>query len=178
MIDNSEATELVQNNSQWHPGFNIDMVPPALQTAVQTPEATTTDQGLQIEDGAEDEADDETDEEMDDTNSIDDAFDEDAWDLGEEADLMMGLEETFNNDPTLQPHAADAVSPDPLSQTIDPTAVEHIQSDQNPILEDEDPDLPNPEEIPVAHQHTAEGNEQLQHDHGQFANNRLRRGRR
>ena len=160
MIDNSEAPELAQNNSQWHPGFNIDTVPPALQTAVQTPAAITTDQGLQIEDEAEDEADGEADEEIDDTNSIDDAFDEDAWDLDEEADLMMALGEPSIDDPTLQPHSADAVSPNPLSQTIDPPAVEHLHSDQNPILEDEEPDVPNPEEIPVAHQHAIEGNEQ------------------
>ena len=151
LIDNSEAGELVHNNSQWHPGFSAlgsvpgvlptGTIPPVPQTAVPAVAGTPVDQDLEI--GEEDE--DEADEEMDDIASLNDASDADSLDV-------PALEPTF---------------PNQLSYTLDAAEVEQLLPDENSALEDGDFDLPDLEEVPEAdqiNQQTSQGNEKLKHD--------------
>lgn len=179
LIDNSEAGELVHNNSQWHPGFSaLGSVPgtitPAVQIAVQAAAATPAEQDLEIEDEDEDEDEDEADEEMDEIDNIDDAFDEDALDEGEDSGPAAFGEALFLDTFGLMP-------PDVLLHTPQAANAEQSMSDETSILEDDYSDLPDLEEMPVAeqtdHQATA-GNEQFQHDLGSLADTRLRRVRR
>ncbi len=149
LIDNSEAGELVQNNSQWHPGFTglgsvpgvlpTGTIPPALPTGVQAAMATTVDQNSEIEDEDEDEAN----EEMDEIDNFDDALSEDSIDafLGQALPLQM-------------------------SYTLDPAEVEQSLSEENSTLDDEDSDVPDLEDIPMAdpnNQQATQGNKQLKH---------------
>lgn len=163
LIDNSEAGELVHNNSQWHPGLSAlgsvpavlatGTIPPVPQTAVPTAAGTPVDQDLEI--GEEDE--DEADEEIDDIASLNDASDEDALDEGEEADVTA-LGEALLAEPTFA---------NQLSYTLDAAEVEQLLPDENSTLEDEDSDLPDLEDVPVADQtneQTTQGNEKLKND--------------
>lgn len=161
LIDSSEAGELVRDNSQWHPGFSAmgsvpGMLPNgtiALQTGVQATAVTTADQDFEIEDEGEDESEDESegeaDEEMHDIDNLDDAFDEDPPDEGEEGDVTALL-------------AVDlGVISSQLSDTPGAAEIEQLLPDENGQSEDEDSDLPDLEEIPVADQtdqQTTEGN--------------------
>ena len=159
LIDNSEAGELVQNNSQWHPGFSAlssvpgmaptHAVPLILQTTGQAPAATNADQAAWIEDETEDEAD----EEMDEVDV--DGFDANVL------ENIVALGE-FVNEANLQPYAVEAGPSDPLSHTLDPTGTEHLLSDGSTVSEDEDSDLLDLENVPGAHQadqQMAEGKE-------------------
>ena len=149
LIDNSEAGELVQNNSQWHPGFSAlgsvpgmaptHAVPLILQTTGQAPAATNADQAVWIEDEIEDEVDEEMDE-----------IDVDGFDANV-LENIAALEE-FVNEANLQPYAVEAGPSDPLSHTLDPTETEHLLSDGSTVSEDEDSDLPDLGNVPGAHQ--------------------------
>lgn len=149
LIDNSEAGELVQNNSQWHPGFSAlgsvpgmaptHAVPLVLQTTGQAPAATNADQAGWIEDETEDEAD----EEMDEVDV--DGFDANVL------ENIAALQE-FVNEANLQPYAVEAGPSDPLSHTLDPTETEHLLSDGSTVSEDEDSDLPDLGNVLGAHQ--------------------------
>ena len=144
LIDNSEAGELIENNSQWHPGFSdigsvpgnpsIGTVPPTTQTVAQATAVTIAD--LDFLDDDEGETDDETDEDIDEIDDVDDAFDEDALDE-EEEDLIA-------------------------ASTWEASEVEHIFSNQNFISSNsEDSELPDLEEVPsesLTYQQLLEGN--------------------
>ena len=118
LIDNSKAGELVENNSQWHPGFStlgsvpgnpsIGTIPPTPQAIAQATAATLADPDFLDHD--EGETEDEMDEDMDETDDVDDAFDEDALDDDEEAQLAAFALESSINEPTSQAHTADAIS--------------------------------------------------------------------
>ena len=173
LIYNPGARELVQNNSQWHPGFpTLDSVPgtlptgtvaPALlQTAVQAPLATIADQDLLAEDEAE--VEDETYEDMDEIDDIGDDFDEDAVDDAEDT-LLTTYAEAFANQPTLQPYAPDQHPYLPQ--------VEYSMSDDQLSSEAENSDLPDLEEVLEPHetdQQTVDGSECLHHNAAQRAN--------
>lgn len=162
LIYNPGTRELVQNDSQWHPGFpTLDSVPgtlptgtvaPALlQTAVQAPLATIADQDLLAEDEAE--VEDETDEDMDEIDDIDDDFDEDAVDDAEDT-LLTAYAEAFANQPTLQPYVPDQHPYLP--------EVEYSMSDDQLSSEAEASDLPDLEEVLEPHetdQQTVDGSE-------------------
>ena len=164
LIVNSEAGEIVHDNSQWHPGFSAfgsvpqitptGTTPPALQTAVQAAAVTPTDQDLGTEEGTEDESEDEADEEIDEIDDLDDAFDEDALDESADADISAFGEAILEN--------FGATSTGVSSHTLEAAEVEQSMSDEDSILLDEYSDLPELEEIPVADQinhQVTEGNE-------------------
>ena len=143
LIDNSEAGELVQNNSQWHPGFSAlgsvpgmaptHAVPLILQTTGQAPAATNADEAVWTEDETEDEAD----EEMDEVDV--DGFDANVL------ENIVALGEFVNE--------ANLAGPsDPLSHTLDPAGTEHLLSDGSTVSEDEDSDLLDFGNVPGAHQ--------------------------
>lgn len=147
LIDNSEAGELVENNSQWHPGFSdigsvpgnlsIGTVPPTSQTVAQTTAVTIADPDFLDHD--ESETEDEADEDMDEIDDVDDAFDEDALD---EEDL-------------LQPFDLGALTSEPLLQAHNPDAV-HVFPDEGPFdLHDLEPiEMP----APLTYEQLLEGN--------------------
>ena len=140
LIDNSEVGELVPDNSQWHPGFSaLGSVPGVLPTVTATPatvqatEITTADPDLEMDD----QADDETDEEMDD---LDDEDDEDSSDEIEEAELMaLGAAVAVGG----------ALMVDP---TLDVADVGQLFSNEDITTSDDDSDLPDLEEVPMAEQ--------------------------
>ena len=178
MIDNSQAGELVHNNSQWHPGDSAlgsmpgslptGTITPALQTPMQTAAATPADQNLETENEAE------VDEEMDEIDNLDAAFDEDALDEGEGTDAPASEE-------ALLVDIFGVNLPNQLSQTLGAAEVEQLLSDENNVWEDEDSDLPELEEISVAEQtdqQTSEGNEQHQYNLLWLTNTSLRSSRR
>ena len=157
LINNSEAGELIENNSQWHPGFSTlgsvpgthstGTLPPTLEPTAQASAASIADQDFLTEDEAE--VEDEADEEMDEIDDVDDAFDEDAMDDDEEAD-STAFEVTSTNE----------ANPQSLLAAIS-TEVDHLLSDDNLFSEAEDSELPELEEMFVAQQtdqQTAEGN--------------------
>ena len=144
LIDNSEAGELVENNSQWHPAFSdigsvpgnpsIGTVPPTTQTVAQATAATIADPDFLDDD--EGETDDQADEDIDEIDDVDDAFDEDALD-DEEEDLLA-------------------------ASSWDPSEVEHMLSNHNYISSDsQDSVIPDLEEVPsepLTYQQLLEGN--------------------
>ena len=140
LIDNSEVGELVHDNSQWHPGFStLGSVPGVLPTGtatpatVQTTEITTADPDLEMDD----QADDETDEDMDD---LDDEDDGDSSDEIEEAELTaLGAAVTVGG----------ALMVDP---TLDAADVGQLFSNEDITTSDDDSDLPDLEEVPMAEQ--------------------------
>ena len=181
LIDNSEVGELVHNNSQWHPGFSaLGSVPGVLPTGtaapatVQATAITTADPDLDMDDQVEDETDEEMDEmddlvDEDDEDDEDDLDDEDSLDEDEDADLMaLGAAVTVG--------AALMVDP-----TLDAAEVGQLFSDEDIITDDDDSDLPDLEEVPMAEQTgqpAPEGKEQLQRHSFWLANTRLRSGAR
>ncbi len=150
LINNSEAVGLVQDNSQWHPGWiTLSSVPPNgvagpdLQTVVQVPAAPTTDQDLQIEDEEV-----EADEEMTDINEIDDSSDGDSPDGVGEVDIMA-FEAAVLSEPNSL--AAEAASSNPLPPTLNPAEVEPLLSDElSSSSEDDDSEITDLEEMPLA----------------------------
>ena len=143
LIDNSEVGELVHDNSQWHPGFSaLGSVPGVLPAGTatpataQAPEITTADPDLEMDD----QADDETDEEMDEMDDLDDEDDEDSPDENEEADLMaLGAAVTVGG----------ALMVDP---TLDAADVGQLFSNEDITTGDDDSDLPDLEDDPMAEQ--------------------------
>ena len=153
LIDNSEVGELVHDNSQWHPGFSaLGSVPGVLPTGTATPatvqatEITTADPYLDTDD----QADDETDEEMED---LDDEDDGNSLDENEDADLMaLGDTGTVGG--------ASMVDP-----TLDAADDGQLFSNEDITTDDDDSDLPDLEEVPMAEQTgqpALEGKERLQ----------------
>ena len=165
LIDNSKAGELVENNSQWHPGFStlgsisgtlsLSVVAPAPQAVAQA--TAVADSGFPDHD--EGETEDEADEDIDEFDDVDDAFDEDALaeeTLAEEtlAEEALAEEEAAQlaafalvssaNEPIPQAYPADADSY--LSE------VEHILSDDSFISDAGDSDTPDLEEMASAPQ--------------------------
>lgn len=180
LIDNSETGDLVQNNSQLHPGFPTSgsapgtpptgTVSPALQTAVQAPPAATADQGFSDEDEAEVES--MMDDAMDMINHIVDIFDEDAVDDAEDTALTAYAEASANQ-PTLQPYETDQHPYLP--------EVQYSLSDDLLSSETEDSGLPDLEEVLEPHetdQQTVDSSECLHHHATQRADHSLYSGRR
>ena len=181
MIDNSEAGELVQNNSQWHPGFSAlgsvpgmlpnGTLPPTPQTATQAGADASPDEDSEFEIDAEDEEDDE----MDDDDDLDDAFEEDALGgivapTGGGSVVNIGL----------QPPATEISPPNPLSPTPEPPDFSLV-SNEDSTLSEEDSDLPDLEEIPVEDQNEQqmnEGNAHTEQYSFRLTNARTRSGRR
>ena len=152
LVDNSKAGELVENNSQWHPGFStlgsvpgnlsIGMVPPiphgvAQGTAVADPDFLDHDEG---------ETEDEADEDMDELDVVNDdsdeaalAAEEAALAAEEAAQLAAFALESSANGPIPQAYTADAISY--LSE------VEHILSNDSFISDAEDSDIADFEEM-------------------------------
>lgn len=164
LIDNSEAGELVHDNSQWHPGFSAlgsvpgmlpnGTLPPTLQTATQAGAGTTPDEDPESEIDAEDEED----EEMDDDDNLDDAFEDDALGgivapTGGGSAVNIGL----------QPPAPEIFPPNPSSHPPDAPELESLLSNEDSTLLDEDSDLPDLEEIPVEDQNEQQMNEGNSH---------------
>ena len=146
LIDNSEVGQMVHNNSQWHPGFSaLSSVPGVLPTETATPATvqataiTTADPDFEMDDEVEDETDEEM-EEMDEMDSLDDEDDEDSLDENEEADsIALGAAVTVG--------AALMVDP-----TLDPAAVGQLFSNEDITTDDDDSDIPDLEEVPMAQQ--------------------------
>lgn len=163
LIDNSEAGELVPDNSQWHPGFSAlgsvpGMLPtgtlhPTLQTVAQAGAGTTPDEDPESEIDAEDEED----EEMDDDDNLvnfDDALEEDALGgfvapTGEGLDVNIGV----------QPPAPEIYPPNPLSHPPEAPEFESSLSNEDSTLSEEDSDLPDLEEIPAEDQNEQQMNQ-------------------
>ena len=140
LIDNSEVGELVHDNSQWHPGFSaLGSVPGVLPAGTATPataqatEITTADPDLEMDD----QADDETDEEMDEIDGLDDEDDEDSPDENEET--ALGAAVTVGG----------ALAVDP---TLDAADVGQLLSNEDITSDDDDSDLPDLEDDPMAEQ--------------------------
>ena len=182
LIDNSEAGELVQDNSQWHPGFSAlgsvpGMLPtgtlhPTLQIATQAGAGTSPDEDPESELDAEDEED----EEMDDDDNFDDAFEEDAL-VGTVAPTGGGLDVNVG----LQSPAPEISPPNPFSHPPEPPDFESLLSNEDSTLSEEYSDLPDLEEIPVEDQNeqqTDEGNAQTQDYFFRLTNARVRSARR
>ena len=196
LIDNSDAPEFIQNNSQWHPGWIsqsavTEMLPPGTLPTVslQQTAPTTTDQSIQIGDEAEDEdeGEDEDEDEDEDENEneaggegegegevdeemddFDDALDADALDEDGEASIAA------NGQSVLLTNAVGAAPSQALANAIDPTVTEQLLSLGNSFSGDEGLDLPDLEEMPVVgqtDQQTIEGNDYLQHRFDQLADN-------
>ena len=150
---------MVHDNSQWHPGFSaLSSVPGVLPTGTATPAAvqataiTTADPDFEMDDQVEDETDEEM-EEMDEMDNLDDEDDEDSLDENEEADsIALGAAVTVG--------AALMVDP-----TLDAAAVGQLFSNEDITTDDDDSDIPDLEEVPMAEQTgqpAPEGKEQLQ----------------
>ena len=172
MIDNSKAGELVENNSQWHPGFStlgsvpgnlsIGNLPPTPQAIAQATAATLADTDFLDHD--EGETEDEVDEDMDEIDDVDDAFDEDALDDEEEAQLAAFALESLINEPNPQTHTADGFSY--------LTEVDQISSNDDFISAAAYSETPGPEEVSSASQtdqQTLQGNALLHHRSDQLA---------
>ena len=153
LIDNSKAGELVENNSQWHPGFStlgsvpgslsIGTLPPTPQAIAQATAATLAETDL-LDSDEEAEMEDEVDEDMDEIDDVDDAFDEDALDDEEEAQLAAFALESSINEPNPQAHTAD-----PFSYL---TEVEQILSNDDFISAAAYSETPGLEEVSSASQ--------------------------
>ena len=150
LIDNSEAGELVHNNSQWHPGFSAlgsvpgvlptATLPPTFQPAMQAEAATTPDEEPENEGDDVDEED----EEMDDDDNFNDAFDEDLDEGG------AAIEEASVVDLNLQPPAPGGVSPNPLHHASEVPEFVSFQSNEDSTLSEEESDLLDLEEVVYA----------------------------
>ena len=148
-------------------------MPGVLPTGAATPatvQATdiTADPDTEMDDQADDETDEEMDE-MDEINDLDDEDDEDSPDENEEADLMaLGAAETVGG----------ALMVDP---TLDAADVGQLFSNEDITTDDDDSDLPDLEEVPMAEQTgqpAQEGKETASgHDYW-LANSPLRSGAR
>ena len=118
LIDNSKAGELVENNSQWHPGFsNIGSVPgyPSFVTVPPTPQTIAQASAPTIADPEflghdESETEDEADEDMDDIDDVDDAIDFGALDDEDDAQAAAFALQSLINGPTPQAHTTDGIS--------------------------------------------------------------------
>ena len=118
LIDNSKAGELLENNSQWHPGFsNIGSVPgnpptvtvpPTPQTIAQASAAMIADPDFLDHD--ESESEDEADEDMDEIDEVDDSFDANLLNNVDEAQFAAFALQSMTNGPTPQAHTANAIS--------------------------------------------------------------------
>lgn len=100
-------------------------LPPTQQTAIQASEATTPDEGPEDDIEAMEAGEDE----MDDDDTLDDASDEDALSEGDDPTVTA-----FETHPSNQ-----------MSHTLE-------AAEGEPLLSNEDSDLPDLEEIPVADQ--------------------------
>lgn len=190
LIDNSEASELVHNNSQWHPGFSaLGSVPGMLPTETlastiqnatqQNPTQvgpSTTPEDPESDIDAVDDEDDEMDEEMDDEDSFDyDAFEEGTLDEG-----VAAIEGTLDAHIGFQPPAPAILPPNPVSHTPEAPEITSLVSNEDFTLSEDDSDLPDLEEVSVGDQHeqqTTEGNARTPYIFVRIANARVLRGR-
>lgn len=167
LIDNSEAGELVHNNSQWHPGFSAlgsvpGMLPtetltPTLQTVAQAGPNTIPDEDPESEIDTVNEEYDEMDEEMDD----EDSFDDDAFEEGTLDEGVTALGTTSDISISFQPTAPGITPPDPLSHTPDAPENASLPLNETLTLSSDDSDLPDLEDESVEDPHeqqTTEGN--------------------